>query len=360
MTNTIRSGHLPIGIAVGAGSVWVANSGDGTVTRIDPATNKPIITITVGGSPQQIAVAQGRGVGDGRRPDDPAHPRRRRAPAQCVLTTPTSTSAPWIRRCPADPQLLYATCANLLNYPDKPGSAGSQLVPEVAQSWPTRSADGKSYTFTIRSGFRFSPPSTEVVTARTFKYSIERTLNPHMNSPLAADFRDIVGAPAYMAGKAAHVSGVLVRGNTLTVRLDRARSGHPRADRDVRLLRRPDEHADRPPCAQGPVRRPVPRGLLHPRPGNSPSLRKPNYPRKPTPPASADRDFVGTTSALQHAVSRTSKAGTVDYAAGAGFRRERELAVAGRQVWRREPSRPEAGPPAVLRPTLSRSSTCSR
>ncbi|MBV8733277.1 MAG: hypothetical protein JO342_07610 [Solirubrobacterales bacterium] len=42
-------------------------------------------------------------------------------------------------------QLLYATCAKLLNYPDKAGLAGSQLVPEVAQSLPTRSADGRSW-----------------------------------------------------------------------------------------------------------------------------------------------------------------------------------------------------------------------
>ena len=81
--------------------------------------------------------------------------------------------------------MLYATCAKLLNYPDKAGLAGSELVPEVAQSLPARSADGKTYTFTIRSGFRFSPPSTERVTAQTFKHAIERTLNPAMKSPAA-------------------------------------------------------------------------------------------------------------------------------------------------------------------------------
>src|SRR6185437_5680316 len=93
------------------------------------------------------------------------------------------------------------------------------LVPEVAQSLPTRSADGKTYKFTIRGGFRFSPPSNEPVTAQTFKDSIERTLNPRMKSP-ALDFaQDIVGEKAYAAGKARHISGVTVRGNTLAVRL---------------------------------------------------------------------------------------------------------------------------------------------
>ncbi|HEX5812283.1 MAG TPA: ABC transporter substrate-binding protein [Pseudonocardia sp.] len=116
-------------------------------------------------------------------------------------------------------ELLYATCAKLLNYPDKTGLAGSQPVPEVAQSLPTSSADGKAYTFTIRKGFRFSPPSNAPVTAQTFKYSIERSLNPRMRSPVAGEFRDIVGAHAYMAGRAPHIAGVIARASTLTIRL---------------------------------------------------------------------------------------------------------------------------------------------
>ncbi len=71
-------------------------------------------------------------------------------------------------------------------------------MPEVAQSLPTRSADGKSYTFTIRQGFRFSPahPSNEPVTAQTFKDTIERTLNPRMKSPYATTSSLISSAPA--------------------------------------------------------------------------------------------------------------------------------------------------------------------
>jgi ABC-type transport system substrate-binding protein len=60
-------------------------------------------------------------------------------------------------------QLLRATCAQLVNYPDKPGLAGSQLTAEVAQSLPTRSGDGRTYTFKIRPGFRFSPGSDQTV-----------------------------------------------------------------------------------------------------------------------------------------------------------------------------------------------------
>ena len=59
VTATIPVGRSPAGVAVGGGSVWVANSGDGTVTRIDP-DRQAHPTIAVGGSPQALTVAAGR------------------------------------------------------------------------------------------------------------------------------------------------------------------------------------------------------------------------------------------------------------------------------------------------------------
>ncbi len=64
-----------------------------------------------------------------------------------------------------DPQLSYygetwkleaATACKLMNWPDKEGAAGAVVTPEVAAGLPIISKDGKTYTFTIRSGFRFS------------------------------------------------------------------------------------------------------------------------------------------------------------------------------------------------------------
>jgi peptide/nickel transport system substrate-binding protein len=91
----------------------------------------------------------------------------------------------------------------------------------VAQAMPTISADGKTYTFTIRNGYRFSPPSNQQVTATTFKYTIERSLNRRIGKPPPALFlaSDIVGAKASAAGKTAHIRGVVARGNRLTIRL---------------------------------------------------------------------------------------------------------------------------------------------
>lgn len=220
VTATIPVGHSPVGVSLGAGSVWVANSGDGTVTRIDAVTDKRIATIAVGGSPQAITVASDRAwvTLDAR-----AIPATDLAAGGGTAQLVSQSDVPIMDPAVAGPTpLLYATCAKLLNYPDEAGPAGSRLVPEVAQSLPARSADGKSYTFIISSGrnaFRFSPPSGELLTAQTFKDTIERTLNPRTRSSSASEFRDIVGARAYMSGRSTHITGVVASANTLTIRL---------------------------------------------------------------------------------------------------------------------------------------------
>ena len=55
---TISVGSRPTGIAYGADAIWVANSGDDTVTRIDPSTYSTT-TIPVGSEPVAVAVGAG-------------------------------------------------------------------------------------------------------------------------------------------------------------------------------------------------------------------------------------------------------------------------------------------------------------
>ena len=59
VTRDISVGKRPVAIAFGEGALWTANAGDGTVTRIDP-DSQATSTITVGGEP--IAVAAGGGA----------------------------------------------------------------------------------------------------------------------------------------------------------------------------------------------------------------------------------------------------------------------------------------------------------
>lgn len=126
-----------------------------------------------------------------------------------------------------DPQLSYygetwklegSTACKLMNWPDKEGAAGAVATPEVAAGLPIVSRDGRTYTFKIKPGFRFS--NGQPVTARSFVDAFNRFANPRMQST-GVQFLDIVqGAQAVIDGKARTISGVRAQGaNTLVVRL---------------------------------------------------------------------------------------------------------------------------------------------
>jgi peptide/nickel transport system substrate-binding protein len=219
VTETFHVGRSPAGVAFGDGSVWVADSGDGTVTRIDPSGGG-VQTIRVGGSPQAIAIADGRvWVTVDAESIRPTHAGSGTATLRMASTSDIDSMDPAVAYSGDSWRLLYATCAKLINYPDAAGAAGSQLTPEVARSLPTRSPDGRTYTFRIRPGFRFSLGSGQAVTAETFKATIERTLNPRMHSALAHYLTNVVGAPAYMAGRASNIAGVVADRDTLIIHL---------------------------------------------------------------------------------------------------------------------------------------------
>jgi peptide/nickel transport system substrate-binding protein len=117
-------------------------------------------------------------------------------------------------------QFQFVTTAKLMTYPDKPAPAGGRLIPEVSQGLPKISKDGKTYTFTIRKGFRYNTGRT--ITAADFKTAFIRGASGKMNSPALGYEHEIVGADAYNEGKAGTVSGVIAKGNKLTFKLSRA------------------------------------------------------------------------------------------------------------------------------------------
>ncbi len=120
---------------------------------------------------------------------------------------------------PAAWALLDTVCARLLTYPDKPPPASFGPVPEVAAGPPKRSRDLRTYTFTLRSGFRFNDGTP--VRASAFARAINRMLAPGVASPGVQLVRDIVGAAEVRAGKTPAAAGVVARGNTLVVRFTR-------------------------------------------------------------------------------------------------------------------------------------------
>ena len=125
--------------------------------------------------------------------------------------------------------LEYATGAFLLSYPDAPAPRGSRLVPEVAAGFPTISKDGKTYTFRLRRGFRFS--NGRRVTAASFAWAINRGLNKRMVAPAQVFAEDIGGANEVIQGRAKRARGVTVPSRYVL----RVRTAKPAPDLLARL-----------------------------------------------------------------------------------------------------------------------------
>jgi peptide/nickel transport system substrate-binding protein len=69
-----------------------------------------------------------------------------------------------------DMNRLYSR--TLMTYTPKPGKDGLILSPDLAQAAPEVSADGKTYTFKLKSGLKFDDGSP--ITSKDIKYGIER------------------------------------------------------------------------------------------------------------------------------------------------------------------------------------------
>jgi peptide/nickel transport system substrate-binding protein len=110
-------------------------------------------------------------------------------------------------------------------YPDKPPPAGLRIEPRVAASYPRVSRDAKTFTFTLRKGFRFNDGAP--VRADAFARAIGRALAPGVESPGEQYMRDIVGAADVTAGKRSIPAGVDARGTRLVIRFIRATPDFP-------------------------------------------------------------------------------------------------------------------------------------
>jgi len=85
--------------------------------------------------------------------------------------------------------MMAATNLQLLYYPHVEGPAGRRLAPMAAQGFPRVTNGGKTYTFTIKKGFKFSNGTN--VTAANFKRSFQRGLNKAMQSPASSFLDDV-------------------------------------------------------------------------------------------------------------------------------------------------------------------------
>jgi ABC-type transport system substrate-binding protein/tRNA A-37 threonylcarbamoyl transferase component Bud32 len=284
---TVGVGADPKRIWVGGGRVWVANSAGARITSVTTeggarrtiaVTARPMTAIL--GHGLMLAVA-------GRTPLLPPV-----AGDEIRISTPTPVHAlnpPILDLDPARPHdmhdrmLSYATCANLLMYPDASGAAGAVLRPDVAAALPTVSNGGRTYTFRIRRGFRFSPPSGERVTAETFRFTIERALSRAVGWPNAVT--DIAGEDAFRAGKAKHITGIVARGDILRFVLNHPDGSFPTLLSQPAFCPVPVGTPVKPEAATGAIPRDGPYYVASVAADQVVLLRNPNYgghrPRRP-------------------------------------------------------------------------------
>jgi serine/threonine-protein kinase len=217
---TYNVSHFPGDLAWLDGGLWVA--AEGGLTRIDGASNATT-SYPIAVNPASLEVGKGVLYVT----TDVSPPKL--SPVAADKQASILLSENWVDDTdpahaypgPFRAQLEYATGAQLLNYPDASGPRGARLVPEVAAAMPAVTDGGRTYTFRIRPGYRFSPPSGEAVTAATFRYSIERALSPKLgpDAPAYSYLSDVVGASAFHEGDAQYVSGITVSGDRLRIRL---------------------------------------------------------------------------------------------------------------------------------------------
>ena len=205
------------------GTLWVSDSDVGTVTGIDAVTGElttfqaghPVGALAAGDGAVLVVVLPGLSF------EDTINALDGNVARLFVQDSSIPIDDPALDSSPAAFQIEYATCAKLLNTPDRAAPAGWELRPEVAAAMPKVSADGRTYVFTVRAGYRFSPPSNQPLTANTFRFSIERALSPKLGhgTPGPQFIDDIEGEQAFRQGRVEHISGLRANGSTLTITL---------------------------------------------------------------------------------------------------------------------------------------------
>ena len=250
----ITVGNGPEAVAIASGSVWVANGLDGTVSRIDPARNAIAATIPVGRGPSSL-LAQGGAIwvadsyGDRIARIDPA--RNEVVRGISVGSAPQDLAAIggriWLsvretatghhggtlrlfglqRPDTLDPAIDYNSAGavtpsmsdGLVGYKRVGGLDGNTLVPDLATSLPRPTDRGRTYTFQLRRGLRYS--TGDPVRASDVRRALERAFR--LGSPVAGYYHGIVGGDACSKARCDLTRGVVtddLRG-TLTLHLRR-------------------------------------------------------------------------------------------------------------------------------------------
>ena len=186
VTATIPTGSGPNDVAAGPSAVWVANDVDGSLTRIDPATDRVAQTVRIENRPQGLALAG----------DSVLVAVRARGLAHRGGTLVVHSGRRGLQS--IDPAISYESYSfalpsltndGLVAFNHVGGKDGSTLVPDLAVSLPLPTDAGRTYTFELRSGIRYS--TGRVVRAEDFRRAIKRLFS--LRSPGRGYYTGIVG-----------------------------------------------------------------------------------------------------------------------------------------------------------------------
>src|SRR5436305_5285513 len=107
------------------------------------------------------------------------------------------------------------------------GTAGSKIIPALAKSLPALSDGGKTLTFTLRPGLKYS--NGQAIHASDVKYALERDLKiPWQAASFISAF--IVGGTDYANGKAKDISGVVTNDASGTIKVTMTQPFAPMVD----------------------------------------------------------------------------------------------------------------------------------
>jgi peptide/nickel transport system substrate-binding protein len=120
-------------------------------------------------------------------------------------------------------QIMQHVYLGLVGYKWTAGPGGATIIPALAESLPTVSADGKDYKFKLRDGLKYS--NGQPVKASDFKASIERLYK--VDSPGVGFFDQIVGADTFPKTKKGGISGIVTNDANRTVEI---KLSSPRGD----------------------------------------------------------------------------------------------------------------------------------
>jgi peptide/nickel transport system substrate-binding protein len=112
-------------------------------------------------------------------------------------------------------ELTEAANNGLVKFKNAAGGGSSQIVPDLAVAMPKITGGGKTYTFKLHSGVRYSPPVNRTVLPSDIEYAIERLY--HVNSPGVGFYSDIVGTSTFAKTMKGGIKGIVANDKNMTI-----------------------------------------------------------------------------------------------------------------------------------------------